>query len=158
MCQHREVAALLSAVPIQAGFPKKIIPLGCFSYFLLCGGSFCCGGFIPWIWKGRNLHGLSLVGFVTSQALRAVVTPRVGVSQCPETVQSHLGKLLQAGRVGKCPCVRGHRGFSRGVWQSLPVLGYKERFLGQALVACWALGAELCHLEILPNEITQITA
>lgn len=45
---------------IQADFPKKIIPLCYFSYFLLCGESFCCvpggcAGFIPWFWKERNI-------------------------------------------------------------------------------------------------------
>lgn len=36
--------------------------------------------------KAGTLHGLSLVGFVTSQAARAVVTARIGVSQSCEMV------------------------------------------------------------------------
>lgn len=64
-------------------------------------------GLFPGSGEAGALHGLSLVGFVTSQAARAAVTPRIGVSQSRETVpllSKPPGEALPGRKDSGAPC------------------------------------------------------
>lgn len=106
------MSAPLSAVDIQADFPKKIIPLCYFSYLPLCGESFCCvpgdcAGFIFWFWKGRSIAWAQPGGICHLTGSESSGDSKDW--ECPSPVkwfyccQNHPRKLFQARTVRKHP-------------------------------------------------------